>query len=144
MKLSFSLICLAIALGPMGAQANGFSPDAGSLLSTTQDSLAGRGDKQLEGFPIEYYPRLRWTDDFSIHVDSIIIEGNTLMPMDKLQLAVKGFVGKRIVVERLSSVSSAVNKAYRDAGFRVKAYIPEQSFSRGRLVVQVIETGAYR
>ena len=66
------------------------------------------------------------------------------MPMDKLQLAVKGFVGKRIVVERLSSVSSAVNKAYRDAGFRVKAYIPEQSFSRGRLVVQVIETGAYR
>jgi hemolysin activation/secretion protein len=36
-------------------------------------------------------------------------------------------------------VSAAIAKAYRDSGYRVKAYIPDQSFSRGRLVVQVIE-----
>ena len=48
------------------------------------------------------------------------------------------------MVEKLSSVSAAVAKTYKDAGWRVKAYIPEQSFSRGHLIVQVIEAGSYR
>lgn len=144
MKLSYQLICLSLASFHIGADAQSFSPSAGSMLSSTQDGMAALTAKQLEGFPIEYYPRMRWTDDFSVQVDSITIEGNTLMPTGKLELAVKGFVGKRLVVDRLSSVSAAVGKAYRDAGFRVKAYIPEQSFSRGRLVVQVIELSSYR
>ena len=144
MKRLTYVLGLSLIACHMGAHAQSFSPSAGSMLSSTQETLAARENKQLEGFPIEYYPRMRWTDDFSVHVDSITIEGNTLMPTDKLQVAVKGFVGKRLVVERLSSVSAAVSKAYRDAGYRVKAYIPEQSFSRGRLVVQVIEVGSYR
>lgn len=144
MKRFTYLISLSLLTCHMGGHAQSFSPSAGSMLSSTQDSLAARENKQLEGFPIEYYPRMRWTDDFSVQVDSITIEGNTLMPTNKLQVAVKGFVGKRMVVERLSSVSAAVSKAYKDAGYRVKAYIPEQSFSRGRLVVQVIEVGSYR
>lgn len=144
MKFSSHLICLSLAALPLAAGAQSFSPDAGSLLSTTQDSLSGRDERQLEGFPVEYYPRLRWTDDFSVQVDSITIHGNTLVPTEKLESAVKGFVGKRMVVQKLPNVSAAVNKVYRDAGFRVKAYIPEQSFARGRLVVQVIETGTYR
>jgi hemolysin activation/secretion protein len=144
MKFSSQLICLSLAALPLAVGAQSFSPDAGSLLSATQDSLSGRDERQLEGFPVEYYPRLRWTDDFSVQVDSIAIHGNTLVPTEKLESAVKGFVGKRMVVQKLPNVSAAVNKVYRDAGFRVKAYIPEQSFARGRLVVQVIETGTYR
>jgi hemolysin activation/secretion protein len=66
------------------------------------------------------------------------------MPVGKLQVAVKGYVGKRLMVNKLSAVSATVTKAYRDAGFRVKAYIPEQTFSHGRLVVQVIEAGSTR
>ncbi len=144
MKFSSQLICLSLASLPLAVGAQSFSPDAGSLLSATQDSLSGRDERQLEGFPVEYYPRLRWTDDFSVQVDSIAIHGNTLVPTEKLESAVKGFVGKRMVVQKLPNVSAAVSKVYRDAGFRVKAYIPEQSFARGRLVVQVIETGTYR
>lgn len=144
MKLSTQLICLTLAALPLAVGAQSFSPDAGSMMSTTQDSLAGRDERQLEGFPVEYYPRMRWTDDFSVQIDSIAIHGNTLVPREKLDLAVKGFVGKRLVVQKLPNVSAAVNKVYRDAGYRVKAYIPDQSFARGHLVVQVIETGSYR
>jgi hemolysin activation/secretion protein len=139
MKLSTSLIFLSLAAVHLAASANGFSPDAGSMLTNTQDGFAAREVKSLEAFPIEYYPRLRWTDDFSVKVDSITIQGNALMPADKLQVAVKGYVGKRLMVEKLSSVSAAVTRAYRDSGYRVQAYIPDQSFAHGRLVVQVIE-----
>ena len=144
MKHRTSLVGVALSLGCAWANAHGFAPDAGSLMATTQASLDDRAAQQLEGYPLEYYPKLRWTDEFSIRVASVSIQGNTLMPNDKLQLAVKGFVGKRLVVEKLSTVSAAVNKAYRDAGYRVKAYIPDQSFAHGRLVVQVIEAGNLR
>jgi hemolysin activation/secretion protein len=123
----------------MASSANGFAPDAGSMLSNSEETFAAPETKSLEAFPIEYYPRLRWTDDFSVKVDSITIQGNELMPTDKLQLAVKGYVGKRLMVEKLTSVSAAVTRAYRDSGYRVQAYIPDQSFAYGRLVVQVIE-----
>lgn len=139
MKLSTSLIGLSLAAVHLVSSANGFSPDAGSMLTNTQDGFAAREVKSLEAFPIEYYPRLRWTDDFSVKVNSIAIQGNALMPTDKLQVAVKGYVGKRLMVEKLSSVSAAVTRAYRDSGYRVQAYIPDQSFAHGRLVVQVIE-----
>jgi hemolysin activation/secretion protein len=56
-----------------------------------------------------------------------------------LQAAVKPHVGKRLSVQRLSSVTRLVEKAYRDAGHRAMAYVPEQSFARGKLVIQVIE-----
>ena len=144
MKLSAYLTVLSLAAAHTVASANGFSPDAGSMMSNTQASLATHEGQPVESFPIEYYPRLRWTDDFSVKVNSISIQGNTLVPTDKLQVAVKGYVGRRLMVEKLSTVSAAVTKAYKDSGYRVKAYIPDQTFSQGRLVVQVIETGGLR
>ncbi len=144
MKLSNYLFSLSLLATPMLANANGFSPDAGSMLSNTQDMMSAREGQAIEAYPIEYYPRLRWTDEFSMKVNSIAIQGNSLVPTDKLQVAVKGYVGKRLMVEKLSTVSAAVTKAYRDAGYRVRAYIPDQSFANGRLVVQVIETNGPR
>ena len=140
---TYCLLC-ALALASGATQANGFSPDAGSMMANNQDMLAARASTPPEGFPLEYYPKLRWTDDFSIQVDSITIQGNSLVQTNNLQVAVKGFVGQRLMVHKLSAVSAAVTKAYRDAGYRVKAYIPDQSFSRGRLVVQVIEAEPIR
>jgi hemolysin activation/secretion protein len=144
MKLSNYLFSLSLLATPMLANANGFGPDAGSMLSNTQQMMSAREAPAIEAYPIEYYPRLRWTDEFSMKVNSIAIQGNSLVPTDKLQVAVKGYVGKRLMVEKLSTVSAAVTKAYRDAGYRVRAYIPDQSFANGRLVVQVIETNGPR
>lgn len=132
------LLALAV-LASTQAGASGFSPDAGSMLANTEGNMAALGAKPAEGFPLEYYPKYRWTDDFSIQVDSIAIQGNSLVSHDKLQTAVQSYIGQRLTVQRLPSVSAAVTKAYKDAGYRVKAYIPEQTFTRGRLIVQVIE-----
>ena len=135
---------LALALCQGSALAQNISPNAGSLLANTPELGSRAAVSAPEGFPIEYYPRMRWTDDFSIQVDSIVIEGNTLVPTGKLQVALKNYTGKRLMVDKLSVVTAAVNRVYRDAGFRAKAYIPEQAFGGGRLVVQVIEVGTLR
>lgn len=139
MKPNAYAVCCVLALSSATSWANGFAPEAGNMMANHQDMLASRASAPPEGFPLEYYPKLRWTDDFSIHVEHISIEGNSLVAPQKLQMAVKDFVGKRMLVGKLSAVSTAVAKAYKDSGYRVKAYIPEQTFARGRLVVQVIE-----
>lgn len=144
MRTSLIGASLVLALCQGHALAQHVSPSAGSLLANTPELGAQAGASAPEGFPIEYYPRMRWTDDFSVQVDSIVIEGNTLVPTGRLQAAVKGYTGKRLMVEKFSVVTSAVNRAYREAGFRAKAYIPDQTFGGGRLVVQVIEVGTLR
>jgi hemolysin activation/secretion protein len=144
MRTSLTAASLLLALCQGHALAQHAVPNAGSLLANTPELGARTDAASPEGFPIEYYPRMRWTDDFSVQVDSIVIEGNTLVPTARLQAAVKGHAGKRLMVDKLSVVTSAVNRAYREAGFRAKAYIPDQSFGGGRLVVQVIEVGTLR
>ena len=109
------------------------------MLSHMEQGMAAYQNKPVEGLPLEYYPHLRWTDDFSIQIEAIVVHGNALVPNDKLQMAVKPYVGKRVSVQRLSAVTRLVEKAYRDAGQRAQAYVPEQSFSHGKLIIQVIE-----
>ena len=122
-----------------GAMAFGMSPDGGAMLQHMEQGIAAHQGKTLEGFPIEYYPSMRWTDDFSIQVTAVVTNGNKLVSDEVLQAAVKPQVGKRISVQRLSTVTRLVEKAYRDAGYKAMAYVPEQSFARGKLVIQVIE-----
>lgn len=122
-----------------GADAFGLSPDAGAMLQHTEQGLAVHQSQNLEGFPVEYYPSMRWTDNFSIQVDAVVTQGNKLVSDDILQAALKPHVGKRLSVQRFSTVTRLIEKAYRDAGYRAMAYVPEQSFARGKLVIQVIE-----
>jgi len=117
----------------------GMSPDAGAMLQHTEQGVSAHQSQNIEGFPIEYYPSMRWTDNFSIQVDAVVIQGNQRVSDEVLQAAVKPHVGKRLSVQRFSSLTRLVEKAYRDAGYRAMAYVPEQSFARGKLVIQVIE-----
>jgi hemolysin activation/secretion protein len=132
--VSVMLSCL-----PLLAMGTTVSPDAGAMLSNAEQGFAAHGSKPMEGLPLEYYPHLRWTDEFSMRVESIVLNGNALVPTPVLQEAVKGFIGKRVSMDRLSSITNVVMKTYRQAGYRAHAYVPEQSFSRGKLVIQVIE-----
>ena len=132
-------VILAFAAVHSVAMAGGITPDAGALLGQSESRVTKHQTKPVEGLPAEYYPRLGWTDDFSIQVESVVVQGNDMLPNEKVQGYVKGFVGKRISVERLSTVTSAVMRAYKDSGLRARAYIPEQNFARGKLIVQVIE-----
>jgi hemolysin activation/secretion protein len=134
-----SLIFLLSLSGLHGAALANGAVEAGAMLSNTESLLSAREVQSLEGLPPEFNPRLRWGDEFSVRVGKVVVIGNHLLHEDKLQEAVKGFIGKRIPVESVSRLARAVAKAYRDAGHKVVAYIPDQSFSGQQVLVQVIE-----
>ena len=139
MKLHRLFFLLVLASLHNAGFAFGMCPDGGAMLNHMEQGLAAHRNQPLEGLPVEYYPSMRWTDHFSIQVDAVVTHGNKLLPTESLQYAVRAHVGKRISVQRLSSITRLVEKAYRDAGFRAQAYVPEQSFANGKLVIQVIE-----
>lgn len=120
-------------------QASGWAPDAGAMMQAHESHVLAREAPAMEALPPEYNPRLRWNDDFSVRIESIQIVGNHLLPDSVLQEAVKSFKGKRLAVESVPRLARFVTKAYKDAGYRVKAYVPEQSFSDNRVFIQVIE-----
>lgn len=120
-------------------QAFGASPDAGALMQANDQAWAERQVPAMEALPPEYNPRLRWNDNFSVRIESIQIAGNRLLPDSVLQDALKPFKGKRLAVESVPRLARFVTQAYKNAGYRVKAYVPEQSFSDNRVLIQVIE-----
>lgn len=132
--IAWFMVCL-----PQVATAVGISPDGGAMLHHMEQGISAHQKQTLEALPIEYYPSMRWNDHFSIQVDAVVTQGNTRISDEALQAVLKPHVGKRISVQRLSAVTRLVEKAYRAAGYRAMAYVPEQSFARGKLVIQVIE-----
>ena len=131
--------CVLLCLSPWSS-VSGMGLDGGAMLNLTEQGMVQhQGSRGTEGFPIEYYPGTRWTDHFSIQVDAVMVEGNSLVADDLLQAAVKPHIGKSISVHRLSVLTRLIEKAYRDRGHKAQAYVPEQSFARNKLVIQVIE-----
>ena len=139
MTLQRFILLLALSGLHTAGFAFGMSPDGGAMMNHMEQGLAAHRSKPLEGLPVEYYPSMRWTDQFSIQVDVVVTQGNKRLPSETLQNAVKVHMGKRISVQRLSNITRLIEKAYREAGYAAQAYVPEQNFERGTLVIQVIE-----
>jgi len=139
MTMQRFILLLALSGLHTAGFAFGMSPDGGAMMNHMEQGLAAHRSKPLEGLPVEYYPSMRWNDPFSIQVDAVVTQGNKRLPNEVLQKAVRVHVGKRISVQRLSAITRLVEKAYREAGFQAQAYVPEQSFASGTLVIQVIE-----
>ena len=128
----------------VAGHSSGVGPDAGAMMRMTEFSASAHDTPVLEALPPEYSPRLRWNDDFSVRVDAIEVHGNHLLPDEKLQAALKVYVGKRLSVESVPRLARIVTKTYRDAGYKVRAYVPDQSFGHNRVVIQVIEPTTLR
>ncbi len=73
-------------------------------------------------------------------VTEIQIQGNTLLPENKLQELIAYLIGDERTLDDLTKATAVVTKAYRNAGFGgVVAFIPEQDLVAGSIIIQVVE-----
>ncbi len=75
----------------------------------------------------------------SIAVSGFAFVGNTLLSEAKLQAVVANFVGRNLTYAELQGVAAAVAEAYREAGWVVRSYLPQQEVSNGRVSIQIVE-----
>lgn len=81
-----------------------------------------------------------------LRVNSFRIAGATLIGEPTLQAALSGFVGRELSLTQLQEAAWVVTQTYRQAGWLVNAFVPQQEIEQGEVKLQVVEArlGAVR
>jgi hemolysin activation/secretion protein len=74
-----------------------------------------------------------------VTVKSVRFVGNTLLGTEPLAAVVQPYLNKPQSLAQLQEAADAVTQVYRQAGWVVRAYLPQQDLTDGVLTIQVIE-----
>jgi hemolysin activation/secretion protein len=73
-------------------------------------------------------------------IDAFVVEGNTLIPPNEVDLLVQAYVGKQRNFGDIQRALEALQDAYTSRGYNaVRVLIPEQDLRAGRVHIRVIE-----
>jgi hemolysin activation/secretion protein len=120
-------------------------PDAGSLLQQIEK-------QQHNPLPPKSAPQfapplpLQSLGGATVTVKSFHFTGNTLLTDRQLLTVVNGFTDRPLDFAELQNAAIAVATAYRQAGWVVRAYLPQQDITGGTVSIQIVEAkfGAVR
>ena len=115
------------------------APDAGSLqqqIERERRQILPR--KVLPERPAEP-SAMRPPVGATIVVTAFRFAGNTLFTAEQLAPAVAQFLNRPLDFAQLQAAAVAVAKVYREAGWIVRAYLPEQDIADGIVTIQVVE-----
>ena len=134
----FSIVLAVAGVAGLHAWAQAL-PDAGSIRQQIEPSrahtLPPAAPPQRAAPPPEIKPPVGMT----VQVKAFRLEGNTLLSSEQLRATLNAFVGRDLGFEGLQSAADAVTAAYREAGWIVRTYLPEQDISEGAITFHVLE-----
>ncbi len=115
------------------------APDAGALRQQLEQSrlppLPARGAPE----PAPPAMAALRTQGEAVFVKEFNFAGNRLVSADALGAAVQPFAGRELRFAELQSAAAAAAAVYRQQGWVVRVYLPEQDISDGRVRLQVVE-----
>ena len=116
-------------------------PDAGAIRQQIERQLPQQPlPASAAPLEVESTAPLVLPDDVRLTVKSFRIAGNTLLPDVQLQPVVQPWVGRPVGFADLQQATQAVANAFRDAGWIVRAYLPQQDITEGVVLIRVIES----
>jgi hemolysin activation/secretion protein/outer membrane protein OmpA-like peptidoglycan-associated protein len=82
---------------------------------------------------------LKATNGMSVTVHEFRFTGNTLLPAARLATAVVPFLNRPLSFNELNKATAAVTEFYRQAGWIVRSYLPEQDIVDGIVTIHIVE-----
>ncbi len=135
----FTILPLLAAMGlHVHSQAQSL-PDAGSLRQQIEQQRTLPLPQAAPQPRVAPPPEIKPHDGMSVRVKSFRFAGNTLLGAEQLTPALTEFVGRELDYAGLQRAADAVAAAYREAGWLVRVYLPEQDVSEGVITLQVVE-----
>lgn len=114
------------------------APDAGNLLLDVE-----RTQPTPRPAPALPSPKPQGPTDTAegarVQVGSFRLTGATLVPETDLQAALAAWIGKPSTFADLRRAADAVAEVYRQRGFLVRAYLPDQDIRDGAVTIAVLE-----
>ena len=140
-KTYSSYLLLPLMVSAMGANAQNTAipVDAGSLRQQIEQTREFSLPQAVRPQPALAPPLQKSKDGATIKVREFRFQGNTLLSSDVLAAALSDFVNRELSFEGLQSATDAVGAAYRQAGYVVRAYLPEQDITEQVVKIQIIE-----
>lgn len=114
-------------------------PDAGSIRQQIEPSRAIPLPQAAPLPKVKPPAELRPASGLSVKVQSFRFAGNNLLSSDQLSPVVAEFAHRELGFDDLQRAADAVAAAYREAGWIVRVYLPEQDVSAGLITLQVVE-----
>lgn len=133
-----SAIALSISVVSAGITAQTL-PDAGSLRQQIEQQRSVPLPQAAPPTRLAAPPPIKPLQGVVVKVNAWRFAGNTLLSSEQLSQALAPFAGRDLDFAGLQRAADAVAAAYRQAGWIVKAYLPEQDVSAGTITLQVTE-----
>jgi hemolysin activation/secretion protein len=115
-------------------------PDAGALRQQIEQpgQLALPPALRSER-PLPIPPEIKPRPGLTVQVKQFRFVGNSLLTAEQLAPALVGFLNRSLSFEELQRAADAVAASYREAGWIVRVFLPEQDISTGVVTLQVVE-----
>lgn len=114
-------------------------PDAGALQKQAEQGLKSLSPpatiKRHEALPV---PMVR-ADAATVTVTQFKFAGNTLLSDSQLHEVIAPYLNRPLTFLELQQAADAVGNAYREAGWAVRAYLPQQEITQGVVLLQIVE-----
>ncbi|MGC4077941.1 MAG: ShlB/FhaC/HecB family hemolysin secretion/activation protein [Rubrivivax sp.] len=135
-KKSLGAVAAATLLvcGPLHAQT---PPDAGKLLRDTERNVPVPPPPPPTTAPAPASPDA--TPGARVKVVGFRLRGVTLLSEAELQVRLAPFVGQPASLADLRRAADTVARAYEEAGYLVRAFLPEQELREGIVTIEVLE-----
>ena len=132
-RLMSTLLVLAGLSAPAFA-----APDAGTL---QQQIDRERGiTLPKKSTPTEVAPQpIKSIGGQTITVKAFVFSGNTLLTNEQLSLVVAHYLDHALTFTELQQAAASIAATYREAGWVVRAYLPEQDVNDGNITIQIVE-----
>lgn len=88
--------------------------------------------------PLEPAP-LKASDELTVTVKAFRFVGNTLLSAEQLAPAVATYLDRQVGLPELRKAAAAVAEAYRQTGWVVRVYLPQQEIEGGMVTIQIVE-----
>ena len=113
--------------------------DAGSLLRQTERDLANPMPAPGLQAPASGPSREAKPSDATVQVRGFTLVGNTLLSTEELRKALAPFTDRVMTLAQLKDAADWVTTTYREAGWMVRAFLPQQEIKDGIVTIQIIE-----
>ncbi len=114
-------------------------PDAGSLRQQIEQQRELPLPQAAPAPRVTPPPEIKAPSGMTVRPRSFRLAGNTLLSFEQLAPTLSEFVGRELDFAGLQRAADAVSAAYRQAGWIVRVYLPEQDISAGVVTLQVLE-----
>ena len=96
-------------------------------------------DATREVSPVEIKPLSPKPGQLSFTVKHFVFIGNIKLSNDELQPIVADFIDKPITFDDLKRVTDAITEFYREKGWLVRVFLPQQDITEGTVTIRIIE-----